>query len=325
MSLDFNKRYKKFEKNLKNYLSISSSESSEIKNHKLDLIEINVFIYSIEFTADEIAKILNIEIDTSSISSDDVNEEEDKEENELDTYFDLLRYRAELFKDDYPFIITEANSIKLKEHLSNKNKNYLILLCSSNLDRFKEFTTPLTNDFEKLSAFSINNIFGSNAKLIEFGNNNEYKGLNTINKLKKLAQQMNIEVDEDRIKKIPKYANKDKGLDLVTWIPFNDKKPIMFMMFIQCASGRNWKHKLTENRQINSYFKLGNCVVSYGISVPFEFTTTDNLFEYFEHIENTGNILFDRSRILEYIEESQTIPESIKMIDKIIASKFKYA
>lgn len=324
MSLDFNQRFTKFKKNYKKYLSDSTSEAKEIKNHKLDLIEINVFIYNLEFTEDEISKILDIEIDSSTISAEDIMEEENNEETELTLIINLLKYRANLFKDNYPFIVTSSNSIKLKEQLTINNKNYLVLLCSSNLNRFREFTTPLTNDFEKLSAYSINNIFGDNAKLVEFGNNSDYKGLNSRSKLRKLAKEMNIEVEDDRIEKIPKKANKDKGSDLVTWIPFNDKKPIMFMMFIQCASGRNWKNKLSENRQINSYFKLGNCVTSYGVTVPFEFTTTDKEFEYFENIENTDNILFDRSRLLEYNNKDETVIDSIKMIDKIIESKFKY-
>lgn len=323
MSLSFKKRFEKFSKNLKISLAKPADGVEGIYNHKLDLVELYCMVYNIELTDSEIENILDEKVDTAELDSIDTQSERDDVEGDYSVFLSLLTSRHELFGDIYPFIISKNNSIKLKDRLTNKNKIYLILLASSNLNRFREFTTPLTTDFEKITYYSIKNMFKDNLKIVEFGNNADYQGLNSRKKLLKLAKEMKIKPKEERINKIPIHANKDKGIDIVAWIPFQDEIPNMFTIFLQCASGRNWNHKLTESRQINSYLNINQLTTNYAFAVPFEFSNYENEFEYFEHIESGNNILFDRSRLLEYIK-GETVTDSFQMVDEILKADFKY-
>jgi hypothetical protein len=324
MSLNLiNTRFKKFKKNYKNYLNIAVNGTEEIYTHRLDLIEIYCFLYNIELTTSDMAKILNIEIDTAEFQDEDIAEERDDDESEIDQFIGLLKYRVELFNDSYPFIISESGTIKLVSPLSNKNKTYIILLLSSNLNRFKEFIKPLTDDFEDITYFAVKKIFGENTEARAFGSKTLYIGLNTRDKLKELSKEMNIKSKDARIDRIPITANKDKGLDVVAWLPFKDGKSNMPMIFIQCASGINWEHKLSENRQIASYLDFQEMIANYGFAMPFEFSTSNGEFEYFEKIESGNNILFDRSRLLQNLNETNTF-KAFEIIDKILANNFIY-
>lgn len=325
-------KFNEFFKNLGGYLSIAPYGTEDIYNHKLDLIELHAFIYKKELTSSEIASILNIKVDTAEFTDDsDITEERDVVESDIKNFIDLLEYRKDLFASNYPFILSKHGSIKLKPRLLNKNKTYLILLCSSNLNRFKEFMSELTNDFEKITYKSINNLYGSIGNVTEFGNNTAYRKKNTRNKIIQLAKEMNIQIDysknsvtgKDKLTQhISKNSSKDRGSDIVAWIPFDDKIANMFMMFIQCASGHNWKNKLVENRKIRTFLNIQENIISYGFAVPFAFSL-NGTFEDLDNHESGDNIIFDRSRLLQNIKTNDEF-KTFQLLETILKTKIDY-
>lgn len=326
MNLLFNNKFTEYSGNITDYLSLSPSGTKLIFNHKLDLIELYSFIYNIELTSSDIARILDIQVDTSlELGEEEIVEERDEAESETQDFFTLLKERRDLFDEDYPFIVeNDYHSIKLKSSLSNKQKIYLVLLCSSNLKRFKEFQKDLTNDFEKISFYSFENKFGQIGIVKEFGNNEEYSESKTIAKIRSLASELNVVPREERMgRHISEYSTKDRGLDLAIWSPFKDKIPNMFIMLVQCASGANWKNKLAENRKICTFLDINKSILNFGFAIPFEFSNFKDEFEFFDDIESSDSIIFDRSRLLESIKEENTV-DSFQIIDKILESDFRY-
>ncbi|NVJ53444.1 MAG: hypothetical protein HWD90_07095 [Campylobacteraceae bacterium] len=326
MSLNFHSKFEEFKENMQDYLAITASGTSLIYNHKLDHIELYSFIYNIELTSSDVARILNIQVDTSSeFGEEEIAEERDEAEAETEDFFTLLKERKDLFEEDYPFILEEEyHSIKLKSSLTNKQKTYLVLLCSSNLNRFKEFQKDLTNDFEKVSYYSFQNKFGEIGIVKEFGNNENYDENKTKEKIIAIANDLNVKPREDRIERhISEYSTKDRGLDLAVWSPFKDKIPNMFILLVQCASGANWKTKLAENKKICTFLDINKTLLNFGFAVPFEFSNFKDEFEFLDDIESSDSIIFDRSRILESIKE-ENIVDSFNIINKILESDFSY-
>ncbi|RXK14232.1 hypothetical protein CP965_01940 [Halarcobacter mediterraneus] len=326
MSSHFHSKFIEYTRNMQDYLAITASGTNLIYNHKLDQIELYSFIYNTELTSSDVARILNIQVDTSSeFGEEEIVEERDDAESKTDYFFALLKERRDLFEEDYPFIIeNDYHSIKLKPSLTNKQKIYIVLLCSSNLKRFKEFQKDLTNDFEKISYYSFQNKFGGIGIVKEFGNNEDYDENKTKDKIISLASELNVKPRTDVIERhISTYSTKDRGLDLAVWSPFKDKIPNMFIMLVQCASGANWKTKLAENRKICTFLDVNKTILNFGFAIPFEFSNFKDEFEFLDDIESSESIIFDRSRILESIKEENVV-DSFQIIDKILETNFHY-
>jgi len=58
-------------------------------------------------------------------------------------------------------------------------------------------------------------------------------------KIKKLADELN-----ERFCEAPAARFKDRGIDVIGWIPFSDRRPGQVVILLQCAAGHDWKNKL---------------------------------------------------------------------------------
>lgn len=229
---------------------------------------------------------------------EDQAEDNDVKEDLIDKIFRELQNRPYLYKDDYPFELSEGNKIILKDNVENntRQKVYIFLLLASNLSIFGLFEHELTTEFEIISYEALKNFLPSKAVIKEMGQNTQYSG-NTISKIKQLADEINIKIDEEALKQISAKANKEKGLDLIGWIPFEDGLPNLLLILCQCACGTEWYKKLSETGRYENYLRFYRKKPIHTMFIPY---SQINYLErgFYQSDEITNTLLFDRKRIL---------------------------
>lgn len=231
--------------------------------------------------------------------SESNSEFNDDDEQWIYEIFDILNFRKSLFADRYPFEVTQNKAI-LKKDLSDIQKLYLILLLSSNLNYFSLFEPELTSEFESISFHALKTILPSNGKIKEFGKNSEYRGT-AKKKIIELAKDLNVEIVEREIDNI--LGNKDGGLDLIAWIPFEDKIPNMVTIMGQCACGKNWPAKQYEtNKFYEAYYNFFRLQPIRSLFIPY--ALTKSLYTFYQSEDIGETLLFDRKRILDNIKDT---------------------
>jgi len=251
---------------------------------------------------------------------EDQAEDNDVKENLIDRIFRELQNRTYLYKDDYPFELLEGNKIILQSNVENntRQKVYIFLLLASNLAIFGLFENELTTEFETISFEALKNFLPPKSIIREMGQNTQYSG-NTISKIKQLAGEINIKIDEEAIKQISTRANKEKGLDLIGWIPFDDGLPNLLLILCQCACGTEWYKKLSETGRYENYLRFYRKKPIHTMFIPY---SQINYQEegFYQSDEITNTLLFDRKRILNHIEDTSFFEalESKLVVDKCI-------
>ena len=99
-------------------------------------------------------------------------------------------------------------------------------------------------------------------------------------------------VTEPFIKEYPSYR-KDRNLDILAWIPFNDGRPNQIIVMVQCASGRNWRSK-TKELNLEAWKKY-----IHFLSPPIRSFTLPDIItdDRFEEQSTDAGLILDRSRI----------------------------
>lgn len=252
-------------------------------------------------------------------SSEYQAEQNDKEEAFVREVFILLSQRATSFKNDYPFNI-QSEKLSLKHNLSNKQKLYVFLLLSSNLNLFRLFQSDLTTEFEIVSKEALRNYLPNFAQVKNFGKKSEFQGY-TQDKIRQLASEMNIDVDEEYLNTIALKGTQDLGLDVVGWIPLLDGIGNYISIFGQCTCSKDWNKKLNETRRYNKFLKTYLSEITHSLFIPYSLINY-NSSKFFEHHEFGESILlFERKRILSLINNDDIINqlESKELIEKCIS------
>lgn len=256
------------------------------------------------FTKSHVTKsdILDRLFDEGIELSDEKNmaEKDDNNENWINEIFDLINHRNSLFSDDYPFNF-ENNNLKIKDRISEKNKIYLSLLISSSLNYFKLLQPELTTEFETISFQSLLNYMPKTAKVKATGENSEYSGT-AKEKIKKLANEIYIKINNTELNNISKRNVKEKGLDLIAWIPFEDKIPNIITLLAQCACGKDWKKKQHETGRYENYFVFYRKRPIHAMYIPYSLTNNNSFYESDDIVGD--RIIFDRKRILEFLPDT---------------------
>lgn len=124
------------------------------------------------------------ENDPEFVENEDTNPEEttvsrtnDLREALIDSIFNAIKERVQLYEDLYPFELSSSNVITVKSDISVDHKKYIFLLLSSTLNLFQPFNTGLTTDFEKLS-YNVLKEFLPSAEVKAFGKNSGNHPLN---------------------------------------------------------------------------------------------------------------------------------------------------
>ena len=171
----------------------------------------------------------------------DKPERDDKDENLINEIFQLINYRFLLFSSDYPFEL-DNDVLMLKSKLNDKNKIYLSLLIASSLNYFTPLIQEIATEFEMISHQSLKNFMPKNAIVKPTGKSGSYTG-NAKEKIKRLSKEMNIPLNDEEISNISDQNTQERGLDLISWIPFEDNIPNFITILAQCSCGKEWNKK----------------------------------------------------------------------------------
>ncbi|MCP4763180.1 MAG: hypothetical protein GY870_15510 [archaeon] len=315
---------KKIEKQLSNLFLEAKKHTNNLNHLHADYTELTALMSNDNFvtTTDILNRYKKEDINPRMRSSDletgrkkSVLNSEVNDENEqwVDEIFDILNFRAGLFANQYPFEATQ-NKIILKNDLTDIQKLYLILLLSSNLNYFNLVQPELTTEFESISYHALKTVLPSNGKIKEFGNNSDYRGT-AKNKIIELAKDLNVEIVEKEIENI--LGNKEDGLDLIAWIPFEDKIPNMITIMGQCACGKDWPEKQYETDKFyDAYYIFFRLRPIRSLFIPYALSKVSYTFYQTNKINQT--LLFDRKRILDNIKDTEFLNE---LKAKIIVEK----
>jgi hypothetical protein len=316
-----------FEENLSGLsflkIEVKNKPPLYLKHHYVDYVEMISLISNSNYVTkvDLLDRFIDLNIIVKDSGSEESASINDKNEAIIDDFFDELSNRPYLYGIDYPFDITH-NSIILKnaDVITPKGKLYLYLLVSSSLSFFKDFQHILTSEFEMICYYSLINFMPKNAITKSFGKNTEYKGLGNVgNKLKTLASDINVPINEHFFSKFSQSGNQERGLDIVSWIPFNDKIPNLVILLGQCACGKEWFGKLGETFRFERYFNFYQKKPIHALFTSY--SLIDHQVGGFYQADEIGNtLIFERRRILEYLSDVTFFDDfdSKKLIDRCI-------
>lgn len=236
-------------------------------------------------------------------ADEDQAECNDENEKFIDFIFEEIVARVSIFGSDYPFYILGNNKISLKdkEELDNRHKVYLSMLLSSNLNLFNLFQGELTKEFELISYYALRQFLPNHAVVKSFGENTAYTG-NTIKKIQQLSSDLKINVDNSFLSKISPKNIKERGLDLIGWIPFDDSVSNFLSILCQCACGKDWNKKLIESRRYERYYKFYINKPIHAIFIPYSLINYQNSdFHQADEI-SIETLVFERKRILNHLD-----------------------
>lgn len=228
----------------------------------------------------------------------------DKAEGYVNTYFEYLKERKSIYGNNYPFIFDNKKGIKAiaKSDLSEQQKLYIYLLIASSLSSFKKLQQFITDDFEKLSELVLKAYLPNNAKVFGFGSHSKYTG-NAKNKIRELGKDINVcWVDDRAINSISNSNTKEKGLDVVGWIPFEDNNPNTIIIFGQCACGKDWFGKQVETKRYDKFYRHYLTPFIHAMFYPEDFDNSNGMFKL--DLDLIDNIVFERRRLLNLANEN---------------------
>lgn len=249
----------------------------------------------------------------------DENQTEENGENEtfVRNIFTVLSERKSLFGNSYPFVC-EGEKLSLRPKLSEKNKLYLFLLLTSDLSTFHPFQANLTAEFELISYQALRKYLPETAITKSFGTDSEFKGYFN-EKITQLATWMNVDADDRFLETFSSKSTKDGGLDIVSWVPFEDQISNFISVFAQCACGKDWKKKLHETRRFNRVLKVYLNKINHSLFIPYALINYHKS-EFYEHHEfGEDTLIFERKRILSLIDEGlfEKLPSKV-LVEKCI-------
>lgn len=246
-------------------------------------------------------------------------EKNDANESFIVDIFNLIEERSILYGNSYPFGIEHNQTIRLKGNLSFSQKLYLFLLYSSSLDIFKSFNSEITTDFEMVSYMAIRS-FLPNATIKLFGKLSEYKGT-AKEKIKKLAEDLGLPTDDYEIENIGERNNQERGLDIVSWIPFEDKCQNKVIFLCQCACGKQYESKQHDIRRFDNYYRFYKTKPQRTLFIPYSLINPkENKFYHSDYVEE-DYLLFERLRIITYAkqkEDMQALLKSTCLVERCI-------
>ncbi len=251
-----------------------------------------------------------------SISDDEMNN--DGIESSDDASVDLLDYaigecynRSLCCPNLYPFE-TGNSSLELKTIVSWHKEIYTFLLLTTRLNMNSQRVQAGYDGtllFEELCALVAKEYFGEHAQVRVFGTS--VRGT-FMDKVTNLLNLLSISAQFRR----PHGSTgneKDGSLDIVAWIPFADKKDSQMIALGQCKTGSNWESKLDE-LSVKDFFENYTTKTPYSIPQKM-FFVTESFGDYkWEWRCSKANIMFDRTRIMEYLP----LQMDMVLLEKII-------
>lgn len=240
-----------------------------------------------------------------SMSDDEINNNgvessDDRSVANLDAGIEECSNRLDCCPKQYPFIIGKS-SLELKPDSSWSRDIYTFLLLTTRTDMKNERVQggfDGTQLFEYLCALVTKEYFGKHCRVEVFGTSvgGSFK--------EKVEGLLNALCIKGHFKE-PEGSTgrqKDGNLDIVAWVPFFDKKDGQMIALGQCKTGTHWEPLLPE-LDPEDFFALYSSQQPYAKPQKLFFVAESfGCYKWGERCASAG-ILFDRTRIMEYLPE----------------------
>ena len=176
----------------------------------------------------------------------------------------------------------------------------------------------MTSDFELLAERVLKSYLPDNAKIFGFGSNTLFQG-NAQNKIRNLANKINLECNDRLINQIPSTSSKEEGLDVVGWIPFEDNNPNTIIILGQSACGKDWVGKQNETQRYDRFYNPYILPFFHAMLFPYNLNNNFRLFGFDKDITH-NQLIFERRRIVFLSSEGvlSELTNSKRVVDKII-------
>jgi hypothetical protein len=239
----------------------------------------------------KINDVIKIEAEDEEISGDlfddsNTSKRSDLKERWIDNLFKVIEDRSQIFNKDYPFNYSEETGLILKNKISEKQELYIFLLIASNLDLFNKVASDLTTDFEEVSYYILKG-FLSSAVVKRFGKKSDYAG-NARTKIRALAKDMKLDVDESSLENISIHNNQERGLD--------------------------WPRKYHDLDRFSNYMKYFRQRPIHAMFIPYALISRNNNWFYCSDDIRRDSMIFERKRIIDLFsnkKEFDSMPSKI--------------
>ena len=248
-----------------------------------------------------------------------VSQTNDSQEAFIDCIFNVIKERVHMYGDLYPFELLLSDEFGLKSDLSVDHKKYIFLLLSSALDIFKPFNHELTTDFEKL-CYDVLKEFLPTGEIKAFGKNSDYTGT-AKEKIRKLAEDIGLAINEKEWQEIDNGNVQERGLDVAGWLPFEDKCPNLMLFLGQCACGKNYEYKQHELKRFKRYIDFPQTKPQCTLFVPYSLVNPQTKDFYRCDLIEEEILVFERKRILDRLkgkDEAYANLEMRSLIDRLL-------
>jgi hypothetical protein len=226
----------------------------------------------------------------SLLEDNGFEEDTDYNGDELfDSIIQELEKRQELYGSTPPYSIVNSTIYPLINW--NDYPEYLLCLIFSYWGAAN--SNGGTSLFERISNIALKRYLNGEAITLGFPNNG-----NLPFQIDNIATSMG----EDRAAKNPPPQAKDRGVDVIGWMPFGDNRRGQIIVLMQCAAGKNWGLKkpilLSVWSQYINWF--------YETTVPsISITEIITTRKWSNAVENYG-VIFDRARIYRFLYKPNT-------------------
>lgn len=290
---------------------IPSLQSPFTVNEVVDLLELWC-VSSID-KAISTSELANFFDDNLAITEDDETSDRDslvtpsivKKEEFFNFVHRRLKYRYKKWGDNWPFqIYSSRKNIEIRYIPNVKNINYLVFLFCSNLSIIKrQYRNLFTSTFEML-AFQhliflhppesgwITKSMGANNKSIH-----TYTGASQLEKIEALAKDLQCNLNRNYR---PTTAG-DGGIDLVSFLSFDDSRASASLVFGQCACTQS-KRELVSKISETSFDNIRGKIEIDSIPLNYLYTPQDLKSEVkpsnFDLDSTRNAIIIDRTRML---------------------------
>ena len=240
-------------------------------------------------------------VSDDEINNDGVESSDDKSIIKLDAAIAECSNRSKCCPIQYPFIIGNS-SLDLKPDSNWHRDIYIFLLLTTRLNmRDERVQDELdgTQLFEALCAMVTKEYYGKHCCAEVFGTST---GGSFKEKVEALLQSLCIKGQYKEPEGTTGHQ-KDGNLDIVAWIPFSDKKDGQLIAMGQCKTGTHWETLLPELDPDN-FFALYSSQQPYARPQKLFFVSESfGDYKWGERCASAG-VLFDRTRIMEFLPES---------------------
>ncbi len=259
------------------------------------------------------------EDESDSIETDDYSQFADAL-NQIDLRSDLST------SNKYPFV-AETKMVSINENCSEYYRTlYAFLLFST---RWSMGGQRIVNKkdgtllFEHLCKEVLAYYFGSYAKSMVFGTGANDDLNNFEDKVKNMLKEFKEKGYQFKYPEGVRHYQKDGGVDLVVFTPFNDNKKGHFVAFGQCKTGTSWRDKLGQMNPRSFCALFLNPPLRFNpISIYMVSEAVDDDWEILS--SKTSGLLFDRTRIVQFLPNKidQNLYNNIKQWVEGVKQKF---